>query len=150
MGVELPVAARDVAYLVPAQLFGITSAIKVKSIIEVPLSTQCYVTVIGQTLEPFGDGFKAGAHAREARSHVAKIVTGDADQFDVIEGGTSRGANSAAKQADFAEIVTALKISEHHFSARIGLRNLHEPNAHELEDVCGLALLDDGLAWSEP
>jgi hypothetical protein len=62
----------QLACLVSPQLFGITTAIKVKSIIEVPLSRQCFVIVIslssGQTLESFGDGFEPWRFRRQPGS----------------------------------------------------------------------------------
>src|SRR6516165_5977234 len=66
------------ACLVSPQLFWITAAIVVKSIIEVQLSTLCFVIVIllsgGQTFESFGDSLKTP----KLRSQVLSSCIGTA------------------------------------------------------------------------
>ena len=71
-----------------------------------------------------GDGLQALAHGRETLDHLAEIVVADAHHFDVIERGARGGADAAAEQADFAEIIAAREIGEDQFAAGIVLRKL--------------------------
>src|SRR5229473_423033 len=96
-----------------------------------------------------GNGFEACSHAGETRDHIAEIVTGDADKFDVVESGASSGSNATAKQADFAEVIAARKIGEHQFPAGIILRDFHKSDAHQIETVRRHSLLNDDLSWGE-
>ena len=65
------------------------------------------------------DSLKTRSNAGEARDHVPKIVPGDANEFDVIEGRTRGCSNAPAEQTDFAEIIATREISQHHFAAGI-------------------------------
>jgi hypothetical protein len=96
-----------------------------------------------------GDGFEAGSNGGEAFDHLAEIVAGDSNDFDVIESGAGGGSNVAAEQADFTEIVAARKIGEYEFAAGIALGDFHEPDSNEIEIVGGIALESDDLSRSE-
>jgi hypothetical protein len=93
-----------------------------------------------------GNGFEAGSNAWKTHDHVAKIVAGDSNEFDVIERGASGRSNAAAEEADFAEVIAAGKIGEDQFTTRIVFRNFHETDSNEIETIRGGALLNDGLA----
>ena len=96
-----------------------------------------------------GGGFETGANAGETRDHIAKIVAGNTHQLDVIESCAGGGANAAAEETDFAEIVAPGKIGENHFAAGIIFRNFHETDSNKIKAIGGFALSDDGLAGSE-
>ena len=66
-----------------------------------------------------GNGFETGSNAGETRNHIAEIVAGDSNEFDVIESGASGGSNAAAEEADFAEVVSPREIRENHLAAGI-------------------------------
>ena len=66
-----------------------------------------------------GNGLETGSNAGETRNHIAEIIAGDSNEFDVIESSASRGSNAAAEEPDFAEVVAAREIRENHLAAGI-------------------------------
>jgi len=94
------------------------------------------------------DGLQASTDIRETRDHLAEIVAGNFDEFDVIERGTSGGADAAAEQADFAEVIAAGNVGEDELAAGIVFGDFHETDADEIEAVGGVALAGDDLAGS--
>ncbi len=66
-----------------------------------------------------GNGFETGSNAGKTRNHIAEIIAGDSNEFDVIKSSASRGSNAAAEQPDFTEVVAAREIRENHLAAGI-------------------------------
>ena len=95
------------------------------------------------------DGFKTGADTREAFDHLAEVVSGDTDDFDVVESGAGGGANAAAEETDFAEIVASGEIGENEFATGIIFGDFDEADADEIETVGRVTLARDELAGSE-
>ena len=66
-----------------------------------------------------GNRLETGSNAGETRDHIAEIIAGDSNEFDVIESSASGGSNAAAEEPDFAEIITPREIRENHLAAGI-------------------------------
>src|SRR6266481_5604182 len=96
-----------------------------------------------------GDGFQAFADARETFHHLAEIVARDANQLHVVESDAGGRAHAAVKQTDLAEEIAAGKVGEHHLSAEIILRDLHEADSNEIKTVSRFTLERDRLAGRE-
>src|SRR5215472_1273709 len=95
------------------------------------------------------DGFQSCAYAGKSCDHLAEIVAGNAHQFDVIESRACSRSNATAQQTNFAEIVAAGKVGQHHLAARIILRDLHEADANKIKTIGSLGLLNDNLPRRE-
>src|SRR5580704_3509315 len=91
-------------------------------------------------------GLKLPPHGGKLAHHAIEVFGTDANQFHMIERRARRRADVAGKQSGFAKIIAARKIGEHHISARMRLRHLHETYADKIETVGGVALPANHLA----
>ena len=96
-----------------------------------------------------GYRFESDPDGREAFNHLAEIVAGDADDFDMVESRARGGTNAAAEEPDFAEVVAARKIGEDQLTAGIIFRDFYETDADKVEAISGVALAGDALAGCE-
>src|SRR4029077_16466931 len=80
---------------------------------------------------------------RERGHHFCKVMGGHLHYFGVVQRGTTRRTNPAAEQTYFAEVAALREIGQHQLAARIVLSHFHEPDAHQVESICRVALFED-------
>jgi hypothetical protein len=74
--------------------------------------------------------FQPCSNAGKTRDHVAEVIAGDAYQLNMVERRTCGGTNSAAKQADLAEVIAARKIGKNQLTSGVILRNAHKADSN--------------------
>src|ERR1700690_2143823 len=89
------------------------------------------------------------ANVWELADHAIEIIAGNAHELDVIESRAGRRADVISQEANFAEIIAARKIREHHLAAGMRLCDLHEPYAHEIKIIGGVPLPANYLPGGE-